>query len=404
MDAQLRRATDRAGQVNDHFMARDVQARQHMSLSQARPTASTTFRPHRQDPLPARPTSTLWQSPAPMTVTLPSFRHLAETADGSTLQYMRAPSIGCDYIPAPLIKTESMYVSPPESIASPTPSASISPAIRKATLPSNKAAKRQSPPCRVEKRTKWTKRQGWTLKAEAQDQANNQRLGKIQRAFRNGTQVPLLSGAVPADASKTQIFPRFDHARATRENERVMIQTGSSDGNNRHNLAQTHLRAEKGDSKVKLQRLLVNSIGWRGKKLQTKVNARSSGMLYEEKELLQANTQYNALNTILMQKLFGSEGMRQLGAHLDVFEPEDVQPAEVLRSPLDDDKTYEFKQQAARIEVIAEAGDPLGLKHIHSEEQLNDIVRQKLLPLANPHGQAFLQQAFPKPGEARARI
>ncbi|KAI5208372.1 hypothetical protein AUEXF2481DRAFT_6089 [Aureobasidium subglaciale EXF-2481] len=399
-----RRATDRAGQVNDHFMARDVQARQHMSLSQARPTASTTLRPHRQDQLPARPTSTPWQSPAPMTVTLPSFKHLAETADRSTLQYTRAPSIGFDYIPVPLIKTESMYVSPPESIASPTPSASISPAIRKATLPSNKAAKRQSPPRMVEKRSKCTKRQGWTLKAEAQDQANNQRLDEIQRAFRDGTQVPLISGAVPADAGKTQIFPRFDHARATRENERVKIQTGSSDGNNRHNLAQTHLRAEKGDSKMKLQRLLVNGIGWRGKKLQTKVNARSSGMLYEEKELLQADTQYNALNTIVMQKLFGPEGMRQLGALLDLFEPDDVQPAEVLRSTLDDDKTYEFKQQAARIEVIAEAGDPLGLKHIHSEEQLNGIVRQRLLPLANPLGKAFLQQAFPKPGEARARM
>ncbi|KAI5198121.1 hypothetical protein E4T39_06951 [Aureobasidium subglaciale] len=399
-----RRAVDRAGQVNDHFMPRGVQAREHMVSSQAHPTANTALMPHHQNALPSIPPTTSWQSPAPMSVTLPSFKHLAEMADRSTLQYMHAPSISCDYITVPLIKSESMYISRPESLASSTPSRSISPVMLKTAIPSNKTAKRQSPPCRVEKRSKSTKRQGWTLKAEAQDQANNQRLDEIQRAFRDGTHVPLLSGAIPADASKTQVFPRFDHAHATRENERVKIQTGSSDGNNRHNLAQTHLRAEKGDSRMKIQRLLVNGIGWRGKKLQTKVNARSSGMLYEEKELLQAETQLNSLSTIILKKLFGPEGMPQIGGLVHLFEPEDVQPAEVVRSPLDDDRTYEFKQQAARIEVIAEAADPLGLKHIHSEEQLNDIVRQNLLPIANPRGKAFLQEAFSKPGEVRARI
>ncbi|KAG9629119.1 hypothetical protein KCU69_g21006, partial [Aureobasidium melanogenum] len=143
-----------------------------------------------------------------------------------------------------------------------------------------------------------------------------------------------------------------------------------------------------------LQRLLVGGLGWRGHRLQTVVNAKSSGMLYEEKDLLQASTQLNALAIIIMQELFGASGMQQLGGILDFFDPEDVQPADVVRDPRDDDRTYNLKCQAARIQVIEEAHLPLGLKNVRSRDELLHIIEQKLMPIASDYGRVTLQQMF----------
>lgn len=152
-----------------------------------------------------------------------------------------------------------------------------------------------------------------------------------------------------------------------------------------------------------LQRLLVSGLGWRGRRLQTVVNAKNSGMLYEEKDLLQASNQLNSLAIIFMQELFGTRGMQQLGRMLDFFEPEDIQPADVVRDACDDDRTYKLKSQAARIQVIEEAHLPLGLKNVRSRDELLDIIDQKLMPIASDHGRVALQQMFfCKPREGRA--
>lgn len=159
-------------------------------------------------------------------------------------------------------------------------------------------------------------------------------------------------------------------------------------------MAQTHLRAEKGSQRMTLQRLLVGALGWRGQKLQTIVNARSSGTLYEEKESLKMSTNFIAVATIFMQKFFDEEGMQQLVAMIDLFEPEDVCPAEVVIDARDDEKTYKLKCDAAKIGVLEEAHLPLGLKNIRSREELLEIVQQKLMPIANKFGKSALQEMF----------
>lgn len=345
-------------------------------------------------------------SPASTTVSLPSFRYLSEVAGQSNLQYMRAPSVGSEYIPAPIIRTESSYVSPPESVAasSPTPSASVSPTMPQMVLPIRRA-KRQTPSYRVEKNTKSAKRKDYSATAKAQECENNRRIDEAQRPYKEGVQAFSNSYLVP-DGSRVNghhSFPRFDHTHVPREAKRAKSATGSSDPNTRHNVAQTHLRAEKGGSRMVLQRLLVSATGWRGHKLQTVVNAKSSGMLFEEKDLLQASTQLNSLAIIIMQGLFGTEGMQQLGGILDLFEPEDVQPADVVRDPREDDRTYNLKCQAARIQVIEEAHLPLGLKNVRSRDELLHIIDQKLMPIASDYGRVALQQMFfCKPRKGRA--
>lgn len=168
-------------------------------------------------------------------------------------------------------------------------------------------------------------------------------------------------------------------------------------------MAQTHLRAEKGSYRMTLQRLLVSGLGWRGQKLQTVVNARSSGMLYEEKDLLEMSTNFISAAITIMQELFGEEGMQQLVAMVDQFQPEDVYPAEVVRDARDDDKTYKCKRDGARITVLEEAHLPLGLKNIRSRDELLDIVAQKLVPIANDFGKSALQEMFFRQPTRRGR-
>lgn len=336
---------------------------------------------------------------APMTVSLPSFKHFAEVADQSKFQYMRAPSVGCEYIPVPLIRTESTLISPPESVASftPTPSRSVSPTVAKMAQPISRA-KKQSPTYRVEKTTKFGKCKNYSAMAKAQDMENNMRIEAAQRPYRDGVRVP-------GSTSGHHSFPRFDPMHAPCEVKRTKSVTGSSNPNTRHNMAQTHLRAEKGCSRMILQRLLVSGLHWRGDKFQTTVNAKSSGMLYEEKNILEAGTHFIPLALIFMQELFGQDGMQQLSTMLDLFEPEDVGPAEVVRDERDDDKTYELKRQAARIQVIEEAHLPLGLKNIRSRDELLHVVQQKLMPIANDFGKSVLQEMFfRKPRESRIML
>ncbi|KAH0343847.1 hypothetical protein KCU81_g5048, partial [Aureobasidium melanogenum] len=369
------------------------------------PSTSTPSSLHHHH-LPTRMMPSPDHSPATAHVSLPSFRILAEVADQSNLQYMRAPSLGCEYVPVPIIMNESSYASPPESVTAPsptpTPSRSASPAMPQMALPIRRA-KKSSPSYRVEKKTKSAKRKDYSEMARAQELENNRRIDEAQRPYKEGVQAPvnsyLMSGG---NSNGHRPFPRFDRAHVPREAKRAKSVTGSSDPNTRHNVAQTHLRAEKGGSRMVLQRLLVSSLGWRGHRLQTVVNAKSSGMLYEEKDLLQASTQLNSLAIVLMQGLFGI-GMQQLGGVLDLFEPEDVQPADVVRDPRDDDRTYNLKCQAARIQVIEEAHLPLGLKNVRSQDELLHIIEQKLMPIATDYGKVALQQMFfCKPKEGRS--
>ncbi|KAH0371278.1 hypothetical protein KCU65_g2034, partial [Aureobasidium melanogenum] len=400
--ALRRRAVNRIEQVSGHLLSRPVYAREDMAVTRMQPTTSVPSTLHHQV---ARPTGMMPNpdhSPASGHVSLPSFRKLAEVADQSNLQYMRAPSLGCEYVPAPIIMNESSYATPPESIAAPTPSRSVSPAMPQMVLPIRRA-KKSSPSYRVEKKTKSAKRKDYSEMARAQELENNRRIDEAQRPYKEGAQAPfnsyLMSGG---NSNGHRPFPRFDRTHVPREAKRAKSATGSSDPNTRHNVAQTHLRAEKGGSRMVLQRLLVSSLGWRGHRLQTVVNAKSSGMLYEEKDLLQASTQFNSLAIFLMQELFGT-GMQQLGGVLDFFEPEDVQPADVVRDPRDDDRTYDLKCQAARIQVIEEAHLPLGLKNVRSRDELLHIVEQKLMPIATDYGKVALQQMFfCKPREGRA--
>mgnify|MGYP006953147199 CR=1 FL=1 len=108
---------------------------------------------------------------------------------------------------------------------------------------------------------------------------------------------------------------------------------------------------------------------------------------------------------MILQGLFGADGLQQLSTMLDLFEPEDVGPAEVVRDERDDDKTYELKLQRARIQVTAEAHLPLGLKNIRSRDELLEVVQQKLMPIANGFGKDVLQQMFFRnPREGRAML
>lgn len=389
-------------------MPRPVYAREDMAASRTQPATSIPSILHHPTRLPTTMVPSPKHSPASATVSLPSFRYLSEVADQSNLQYMRAPSVGSEYIPVPIIRTESSYVSPPESVAapSPSPSTSVSPTMPQMVLPIRRA-KRQTPSYRVEKNTKSAKRKDYSATAKAQECENNRRIDEAQRPYKEGVQAPSNGYLVPGGGSNHinghRSLPRFDRTHVPREAKRAKSATGSSDPNTRHNVAQTHLRAEKGGSRMVLQRLLVGALGWRGHKLQTVVNAKSSGMLYEEKDLLQASTQFNALAIIIMQEMFGTRGMQQLGALLDFFEPEDVQPADVVRDPRDDDKTHNLKCQAARIQVIEEAHLPLGLKNVRSRDELLHIIEQKLMPIANDYGRVALQQMFfCKPREGRA--
>ncbi|KAK6004416.1 hypothetical protein QM012_008278 [Aureobasidium pullulans] len=379
-----------------------------MAAARTQPATSTTSFFHHQNGLPTRVIPSPENSPASATVTLPPFRHFAQVADQSNLQYMRAPSVGYEYVPVPLIRTESTYVSPRESAASPTPtpSRSVSPSMHHIALPIRRA-KRHTPSHRVEKKTKSATRKVYSATAKALESDNNRRIDEAQRPYKEGFQATindhLMSGGDTTHINGYRSFPRFDRTHVPREAKRAKSVTGSSDPNTRHNVAQTHLRAEKGGSRMVLQRLLVSALGWRGHKLQTVVNAKSSGMLYEEKDLLQAGTQVNSLAVVLLQEIFGMKGMRQLVNSLEFFEPEDVQPAEVVRDPHDDDKTYNLKCQAARIQVIEEAHLPLGLKNVRSRDELLHIIEQKLMPIASDNGRVVLQQMFLcKPREGRA--
>lgn len=347
-----------------------------MASSRTQPTTGTPSFLHQQNGLPTRL--------AP-TASLPSFKHLAEVAGQAPLQYMRAPSVGYDYIPAPVIGAESTLISPPESVASPTPtpSRSVSPVMAK-PVPSASRAKKQSPSYRVKKTTKSSKRKNYSAAAKVQELDNNRRIEAAQRPYKGGVRVSVGNHS----------FPRFDRVYAPCEAKRTKSATGSSDPNTRHNVAQTHLRAEKGGYRMGLQRLLLGPLHWRGLKMQTMVNAKSSGLLYEEKDILQGGTHFLSLSLIVMQKLFGEDGMQQLSTILDLFEPEDVSPAEVVRDERDDDKTYELKCQAAKIQVIEEAHLPLGLKHIRSRDELLDVMQQKVMPIANDFGKSVLQEMF----------
>ncbi|CAD0099986.1 unnamed protein product [Aureobasidium mustum] len=406
--ALKRRAVNRAEQVSGHLMSRPVYAREDMAATRMQPATGTPSFVHHQTGLPTKMVPSPEHSPASTAASLPSFKYLAQVADQSNLQYMRAPSLGCEYVPVPLIRTESTYVSPPESVASPTPtpSRSVSPVMTHMVLPIRRA-KRQSPSYRVEKKTKPAKRKDYSSMAQAQEIENNRRIDEAQHPYKEGIQMPVNGYLMPGGNSNHvdghRSFPRFDRPYVPREAKRAKSVTGSSDPNTRHNVAQTHLRAEKGGSRMVLQRLLVSGLGWRGHKLQTVVNAKSSGMLYEEKDLLQASTQFNAFAIVIMQELFGVRGMQELGSMLDLFEPEDVQPADVVRGPLDDDKTYGLKCQAARIQVIEEAHLPLGLKNVRSRDELLQIIEQKLMPIASDYGRVALQQMFfSKPRQDRA--
>ncbi|KAI4798636.1 hypothetical protein E4T44_11713 [Aureobasidium sp. EXF-8845] len=383
-----RRAVERVRQIDHHLTSRPVHVREDMAASRTPSTTDTPSILHRQNGLLTSLAPTQTQYSASMTGSLPPFKCLLEVADQSQqLHYMRAPSVGSEYVSVPLIGGESTLFSPPESVASPTPtpSRSVSPAMAKMALPISQG-RRQSPAYRVEKSSKSTKSKNYSTAAKAQELENNRRIDAAQRPYKDGVRV-LGSG-------HTTTFPRFDPMHIPYEAKRTKSVTGSSDPNTRHNMAQTHLRAEKGSQRMTLQRLLVGALGWRGEKLQTIVNARSSGTLYEEKESLKASTNLIAIAIIFMQKFFDEEGMQQLVAMLDLFEPEDVCPAEVVRDARDDEKLYKFKCDAARIGVLEEAHLPLGLKNIRSREELLDIVAQKLIPIANDFGKSALQEMF----------
>jgi hypothetical protein len=346
---------------------------------------------HRQNGLLTSLAPTQTRYSASMAGSLPPFSCLLEVAGQSPqLQYMRAPSVGSEYVPVPLIGAESTLVSPPESVVSPTPtpSGSVSPTTAKMALPVSRG-KRQSPAYRVEKTTKSTKGNNYSTTAKAQQLENNRRLNAAQRPYKEGVRVP-----GNENISGHHSFPRFDSTHVPCEAKRTKAVTGSSDPVTRHNMSQTHLRAEKGNYKMVLQRLLVSGLDWRGQKLQTVVNAKSSGMLYEEKDLLEMSTNFISVTIIIMQQLFGEEGMQQFVGMVDLFEPEDVYPAEVVRNAHDDDKTYELKLQGARIGVVEEVHLPLGLKNIRSREALLDVVAQKLIPIANDFGKSALQEMF----------
>ncbi|KAH0275680.1 hypothetical protein KCU91_g4402, partial [Aureobasidium melanogenum] len=389
-NALRRRALNRVEQVSGHLLSRPVYAREDMAVTRMQPaTGTSSFLHHRQNGSPTMMVPSPDHSPASATVSLPSFRHFAEVADQSNLQYMRAPSLGCEYFPVPIIRTESPYVSPPESVAapSPTPSRSVSPSMSQMVLPIRRA-KKSSPPYRVEKKTKSTKRKDYSAMARAQECENNRRIDEAQRPYKEGAQALvngyLMPGGNSNHVNTNRPFPRFDRTHVPREAKRAKSVTGSSDPNTRHNVAQTHLRAEKGGSRMVLQRLLVGGLGWRGHRLQTVVNAKSSGMLYEEKDLLQASTRFNALAIIIMQELFGAKGMQQLGGILDFFDPED-------------------NSLQTWIQVIEEAHLPLGLKNVRSRDELLHIIEQKLMPIASDYGRVALQQMFfCKPREGRA--
>lgn len=357
-------------------MSRPVYVRDDMASFRTQSTTGTPSFLHQQNGLPTRL--------AP-TASLPSFAHLAEVADQSNLRYMRAPSVGFDYIPAPLIGGESTLISPPESVVSPTPtpSRSVSPIMGKPG-PSASRAKKSSPSYRVKKTAKSSKRKNYSDTAKAQEIENNRRIEAAQRPYKEG--LPLSAGH--------HSFPRFDHVYAPCEAKRTKSATGSSDPNVRHNMAQTQLRAEKGCYRMVLQRLLISSLHWSDAKLQTVVNAKSSGMVYEEKHLLRKCAQLNTLCLILLQTFFDEEGMQELCNMLDLFEPEDVGPAVVVRDERDDDKTDQLKCQAARIQVIEEAHLPLGLKHIRNRDELVDVMHQKVMPIANDFGRSVLQEMF----------
>ncbi|TIA31423.1 hypothetical protein D6C78_08946 [Aureobasidium pullulans] len=401
--AATQTARNRVEHFSNHLPPYPVQARHNVIGSQIQHVVGSPAMLHHQTGLPPRQAPTPWHSPAHATVSLPPFSCFAEVADQSNLHYMRSPSVGSEYIPVPLIKMESTYNSPPESVVSLSRSGSVSPTISAATLSSCNTTKRRAPlpsRSRIEKKTKCTKRKDMSAMAEALDESINRRVDEVHRPYRDGN----MPGTASSRVNASQSFPRFDHAHIPRGAKRAKSTTGSSDPSTRHNVAQTYLRAEKGGSRMTLQRLLVNGINWRGQKLQTKVNARSSGMLYEEKELLQASTQFNAFAILILQQLFGPEGMQHIGSILECFEPEEVHPMQVARDPQDDDKTYEFKRQAARVEVIAEASQPLGLKNVQSMDELLHIIEEKVMPIANNIGKQVLHQMCYRPRESQAKF
>jgi hypothetical protein len=387
-NADTRRAVDRMTRFSEHLTRSPLQAQEILPQTHTPVPFETTLpsrsimytNSHDHTPLP---------TPASTPTCLPSFKYMAQAAAGEFVPNLPATY---DYMSAPFVKVESAYSSPPESVASLSPS----PAWSSAVLPSSsRTARRRSSPLsnhavsssRVEKKTKGTKRKDMSMSAEALDNEINARIDEIQRPYRGGNQT-----MKPVAPPQSYGFPRFGYIQQPYESKRARTASGSCDANQRHNDAQTHLRSEKGSNKMTLQRLLVSGFKWIGDKLQTKVNARSSGMLYEEKELLQANSQVISLCTIIMQELFTPEGMHELGGKLHLFEPEEVRPQVPIREPQDDDKTYEFKCQMAKIEVIAEATQPLRLKSVQSERDLANVFMEHLMPLANPVGQMVFQK------------
>lgn len=179
-----------------------------------------------------------------------------------------------------------------------------------------------------------------------------------------------------------------------RDIKRALTATGRSDPQQRHNVAQTYLRGEKGSHLLTSQRLLFGVFGWRGGKLQTKVNARSSGLLYEGKDLTQACNNLMYLCSVLLEVLFDEEGLQKLGEKLSLFEPEEVRPEAVIRDKEDDDKTYEFKQHGARVKVMEEVMEPLGLKGAQTMDEVCALIREHIIPLANADGKKIFQKKF----------
>ncbi|KAG9584704.1 hypothetical protein KCU86_g12703, partial [Aureobasidium melanogenum] len=268
-NALRRRALNRVEQISGHLLSRPVYAREDMAVTRTQPaTGTSSFLHHHQNGPPTMMVPSPDHSPASAAVSLPSFRHFADIADQSNLQYMRAPSLGCEYVPVPIIRKEYSYVSPPESVAapSPTPSRSVSPSMPQTVLPIRRA-KKTSPSYRVEKKTKSAKRKDYSVTARAQECENNRRVDEAQRPYKESIQAPVNGYLMPDGNSNhvnaNRLFPRFDRTHVPRESKRARSVTGSSDPNTRHNVAQTHLRAEKGGSRMVLQRLLVGGLGWR---------------------------------------------------------------------------------------------------------------------------------------------
>lgn len=352
-----------------------------------------------------------WTTSIAAATQLPPCSDLARLADTHSLEYMRAPSVKCEYVPVPLVKTEpvcssyDLHAGPLmlESPISPASSMSVSPTLAMACLPVNRVNKRQAKSRRSsgqldghDTKPRAVKRRNMSLVAETLDMAMNEQLDDIHALYKDSNR--------SSRASRAQRFPRYSLRQHPRENKRTIASTSCSDKNERHNVAQTYLRSEKGSGRMTLERLLVGCGGCRDGKLQTKVNARSSGLVFEEKGLLRSSIQMHSLSFIILQELFGSEGMQQLGKVCHMFEPEEVRPATVFRDPQDDDKTYDFKCQQAKVDVIAAASEPLGLKRARSQEELLDMIREHVMPLANPMGKQVFQQMMNKGRCPQARL